>query len=63
MLVYLRDRSAHKFTFCHTKIEAADQTVYFTQSQYTDAVPTSPSANPITPGRVATGVPIFQSLV
>ena len=24
------------FTFCHTEIEAADQTFYLTQSQYTD---------------------------
>ena len=38
------------FTCCHTEIEAADQTVYLTQSQYTDTGPTSPSAEPITPG-------------
>ena len=38
------------FTCCHTEIEVADQTVYFTQSQYTDTGPTSPSADPITPG-------------
>ena len=25
-----------KFTCCHTEIEVADQTSYFTQSQYTD---------------------------
>ena len=36
------------FTCCHTEIEAADQTFYLTQSQYTG--PTSPSADPITPG-------------
>ena len=30
--------------------EAADPTFYFTQSQYTDTGPTSPSANPIMPG-------------
>ena len=36
------------FTSCHTKIEVADQTFYLTQSQYTG--PTSPSADPITPG-------------
>ena len=35
---------------CHTEIEAADQTFYLTQSQYTDTGPTSPSADPITPG-------------
>ena len=38
------------FTFCHTDIEVADQTFYLTQSQYTDTGPTSPSADPITPG-------------
>ena len=51
------------FTCCHTEIEVADQTFYLTQSQYTDTGPTSPSADPITPGRVATGAPIFKSLV
>ena len=38
------------FTCCHTETEAADQTFHLTQSQYTDTVPTSPSADPITPG-------------
>ena len=38
------------FTCCHTEIEAADQTFHLTQSQYTDTGPTSPSADPITPG-------------
>ena len=38
------------FTCCHTEIEAADRTFYLTQSQYTDTGPTSPSADPITPG-------------
>ena len=38
------------FTFCHTEIEAADQTFYLTQSQYTDTGPTSPSTDPIMPG-------------
>ena len=37
-------------TCCHTEIEVADQTFYLTQSQYTDTGPTSPSADPITPG-------------
>ena len=52
-------------TCCHTEIEVADQTFHLTQSQYTDTGPTSPSTDPITPGacRVATGVPIFKSLV
>ena len=38
------------FTCCHTEIEIADQTFYFTQSQYTDTGQTSPSADPVTPG-------------
>ena len=37
-------------TCCHTEIEVADQTFYLTQSQYTDTGPTSPTADPITPG-------------
>ena len=37
-------------TCCHTEIEVADYTFYLTQSQYTDTGPTSPSADPITPG-------------
>ena len=39
-----------KFTCCHTEIKVADPTFYLTQSQYTDTGPTSPSADPITPG-------------
>ena len=38
------------FTCCHTQIEVADPTFLLTQSQYTDTGPTSPSADPITPG-------------
>ena len=38
------------FTGCHTEIEVADPTFYLTQSQYADTGPTSPSADPITPG-------------
>ena len=34
---------------CHTEIEVADQTLYLIQSQYTDAWPTGPSADPIAP--------------
>ena len=37
-------------TCCHTEIEVADQTFHLTQSLYTDTGPTSPSADPITPG-------------
>ena len=39
-----------KFMCCHTEIEVVDQTYYLTQSQYIDTGPTSPSADPITPG-------------
>ena len=41
---------ADNFMCCHTEIELADQTFYFTQSQYTDTGLTSPSADPIMPG-------------
>ena len=37
-------------TCCHTEIQVADQTLYLTQSQYTDTGPTSPSTDPFTPG-------------
>ena len=37
-------------TCCHTEIEVADQTFYLAQSQHTDNGPTSPNADPITPG-------------
>ena len=47
----------------HTAKEVADQTCYLTQPQYTDTGPTSPNADPISPGRVATGVPSLKSLV
>ena len=53
-------------TCCHTEIEVADQTFHLTQSQYTDTGPTSPSTTDPkrqAPGRVATGVPVFKSLV
>ena len=38
------------FMCCHTEMEAADQIFHLTHSQYTDTRPTSPSADPITPG-------------
>ena len=38
------------FTCCHAEVKAADQTFYLTQSQYTDTGPTSPRADPVTPG-------------
>ena len=37
-------------TCCHTEIEVADPTFHLTQSQCTDTGPTSPSADPRTPG-------------
>ena len=51
------------FKSCHTEMKVADQTFHPTQSQYTDTGPTSPTADPLTPGRVSTRVPIFKSLV
>ena len=44
-------------------IGAADSTFYLTQPQRTDTGPTSPSADPIMPDRVATWEPILKSLV
>ena len=50
-LVYLRDGSAQTILRAATlRQKVADQTFYLTQSQYTDTTPTSPSADPITPG-------------
>ena len=47
MLVYLRGRiCSEKSTCCHTEIEVADQTFYFTQSRCTDIGPTSPTTDP-----------------
>ena len=39
-----------KFTCCLTEIEVADETFYFTKSQYTDTEPTRPSPDTTTPG-------------
>ena len=39
-----------KFTCWHTETEVADQTYHLSRSRYTDTEPTSPSADPITPG-------------
>ena len=41
---------SHNFTCCHTETEAAAPTVHLTQSQHTDARPTAPSTDPVTPG-------------
>ena len=48
------------YTRCYTETEVAHQTINLAQSQYTDTEPTSPSTDPITPGRVATGVPTLS---
>ena len=49
--MYLRDGSAQTILHAATlEIEVADPTFYLSQSQYTDTGPTSPSADPITPG-------------
>ena len=42
--------SSDKFRPCHTEIQVADQTLYLTQSQYTNTGPTSPSTDSATPG-------------
>ena len=42
--------SSDNFACCHTETGAADQTVRLTQPRYTDARPTSSSADPIMPG-------------
>ena len=66
MLVYLRDGSAQTIVRAATlRYEVADQTFHLIQSQYSDTGPTSPTADCITPGGggVATGVPIFKSLL
>ena len=50
MLVYLRDGSAQTILRAATLRQVTYQTVYLTQSQYTDTGPTSPSADPIMQG-------------
>ena len=47
------------FASSHAEIGVADPACCLAQSHYTDTWPTSPSSDPITPGRVATGVTIF----
>ena len=49
-MVFWLGTDRHNFTCCHTEIEVADPTFYLPQSQCTDTGPTSPSADPITPG-------------
>ena len=41
---------SNKCTCCTYVVHVADQTLYLTQSQYTDTWPTSPSVDPISPG-------------
>ena len=61
-LVYLRDGSAETdITCCHTETRAADQTCRLTRSQGTDGRPTSPSTDPVPPGRVATAAPTVNN--
>ena len=52
-------------TCCHIEIEVAGQTVYFTQSQYTDTRPTilALTLKRQAPDRVATRAAILKSLV
>ena len=41
---------SNNFRCCHIEIQTADQNFYLNQPQYTDTRPTSPSADPTTPG-------------
>ena len=51
-------------TCCDTRIEIADQSFYFTLSQYTDTGPASPSADLITPGaRQGQGQPFVHQFL
>ena len=52
---------SEKFTCCHTEVEVADQTSP-SHSVLTPGRPV-PDADPITPGRTATGVSMFKSLI
>ena len=38
---------SHYCTCCHTEMEVTYQTLYLTQPQYTDTVPTSPRTDPV----------------
>ena len=59
----LRRVCADKFTWCHTEAGDADQTLYITQSQYTDTGSTSPSTDPITSGSSALETYLKRSCV
>ena len=58
--MYLMDRSAQEKC---TRYPTEKIKFSISLSQFTDSGPTSPSADPIAPGGVATGVPSFGSLV
>ena len=54
MQVYFRERIClHNCTCSRTEREVWDQTCHLTRSRYADTVATSPSADPVTPVRVA----------
>ena len=63
--IYHRPNCSDKCTCRHTEIRVPDQTSCLTQSQSTDAGPTSASANPIAPGvrQGSTREPVYTSLV
>ena len=48
--VYQRRTCSYNCRCCHIVVEVADQTLYLTQSQYTDTGPTNSSADPLAPG-------------
>ena len=45
-----RRMGSDKCTCCQTEVQVLRVACYVTQSQYTDTWPTSPSADPVTPG-------------
>ena len=53
--VYLRDGSAQRIVRAATLRQKLQIKLSISSSQYTDTEPTIPSADPITPGWVATG--------
>ena len=48
-------------TCCHTEVPVAQQICYLTQSEHSSPRPTSPGADPLTPGGVATGAAMLNS--
>ena len=60
MLVYLRDGPAQTSLHAATLRQELQIKLSLIQSKYTETRQTSLSADPVTPGRVATRVPFFK---